>query len=170
MANAIATWLEIKEKMRRRMSAAEWDLAIRPARLWRAVGDALIVALPANGRAIYKFLGYRPTLQHYALQAGFGVCVTVDDGTIQFLEPEPPASRSQCPKCRAKIVLGAIFCQNCGKKLTTKSYHSSTSEKQPAIASGDASGCHDNAGPYRRRAGSRAPSGRDGAYIAEATQ
>jgi hypothetical protein len=62
---AVATWLSIKQKLRRRMPADEWKLWVLPARLlyvapanplWVSRGDrdTLVIALPRSGRAIYK--------------------------------------------------------------------------------------------------------------------
>ena len=160
MADAIATWLEIKAKLRRRMPAAEWDLAIRPARLLRVLcGKWLLVSVPPNGRVIYKFLGYRPLMMQYAYELGFGLVSTVHPDEWQrrrvrevagwepmFLDPEPPASRAQCPKCQSKLALGAIFCQSCGKKLTAK--------RRTASGLGDAPARVTNAAAVPRCAGS----------------
>jgi hypothetical protein len=108
----ILTWLFIKAELKKRMTRAEWDLAIRPVRLLHisesvqiGAGRTLpcfVVALPRNGKAVFKFNGRRKLVKKMCLDAGYDFIATIEPNDYEqhrleeirgaqfhYLDPEP---------------------------------------------------------------------------------
>jgi hypothetical protein len=107
----ILTWLFIKAELKKRVTRAEWDLAIRPVRLLHIAeaspaisGDlpCFVVALPRNGKAVFKFNGRRKLVAKMCLDAGYFLVTTIEPNDYErdrveeirgaqfrYLDPEP---------------------------------------------------------------------------------
>lgn len=108
----ILTWLFIKAEMRKRIPRDEWELWVRPARLLHISESAqlgsgrtlpcFIVALPRNGKAVFKFNGRRKLISKMCNDAGYEFCPTIEPDEYQnsrvaeirgaqfhYLDPEP---------------------------------------------------------------------------------
>jgi hypothetical protein len=125
-AEALTAWLTLKDHLRRRMTAAEWDLCIRPARLLDVLGrSAMLIALPRNGQICFKYRARQEMIRN-KLASLYGVCgiqmVATNDPSeferarivemgkspidLKFLEQWDPMPR--CPEC-------GWFCDRLGK-------------------------------------------------------
>lgn len=94
-ADPLATWLKIKELLRPRIPADEFRLWLMPAQLMKVMGgDTLLIALPRNGKAVYKAMARKKMLQTAAERNGFGLtyCMFPEEWEIERMQERYPNS------------------------------------------------------------------------------
>jgi hypothetical protein len=107
----IATWLALKDVLRTKLSMEEWELWVFPARLLaispadpRLAGcalDTLVIALPRNGRAVWKAQARKDLVRRICLRSNYHVIFVMAPADyelerleerlgrpFQFLDPE----------------------------------------------------------------------------------
>ncbi|HEX3091608.1 MAG TPA: hypothetical protein VHW72_03230 [Candidatus Angelobacter sp.] len=109
---AIATWLALKDVLRTKLPVDEWELWVFPARLLAVSPacpgmsgcalDTLIVALPRNGRAVWKANMRKDLVRRICLNANYHIFFVMAPADYEqaraierrgepftFLDPEP---------------------------------------------------------------------------------
>jgi hypothetical protein len=107
----IATWLALKDVLRTKLSIEEWELWVFPARLLAVSPadpslagcalDTLVIALPRNGRAVWKAQARKDLVRRICLRSNYHVIFVMAPADyelerleerlgrpFQFLDPE----------------------------------------------------------------------------------
>jgi hypothetical protein len=118
LERGIATFLALKDVLRTKLPAEEWNLWVFPLRLLyvspadpRMSGcafDTLIIALPRNGRAVWKANMRKDLVRRICLNANYHVFYVMAPDEYEqhraierrgepftFLDPDPPLSGSR---------------------------------------------------------------------------